>query len=213
MASIRRATQLLRAAPRIYFQQSAAIVRRGSTIQRSSFPATASRSQLLRRPAIRTYSQAPRDSKIWSFEDIQKVSQEAKPSVTIVGNKQPSPFHPIPRPFPLFAHGLIDTSSPHVARRPRARRAPTDGPHPARRQHPHQLGARQLPHLRRGIRGPVRVPAPRQGRRGDLLLQGRCAQPGRRRNRTGCRVDQGRRVSRQLVGVVREERKGGEVER
>ncbi|OIW32145.1 Rhodanese-like protein [Coniochaeta ligniaria NRRL 30616] len=90
MASRRTVTQVLRAASRIHLQQPVATVRHRSTIvQQSPFLTKPSSSQLLLRTTVRAYSQASQESKIWSFEEIQKLSQEAKPSVTIIDVREP----------------------------------------------------------------------------------------------------------------------------
>jgi glycine/serine hydroxymethyltransferase len=83
MASKRTTTQVLRTASRIRFQPPAAIAQRSTFIQHQSW-LVARPPQLLRSTA-RAYSQASQQKKIWNFEDIQKIAQEAKPSVTIIG--------------------------------------------------------------------------------------------------------------------------------
>ncbi|KAJ9143977.1 Rhodanese-like protein [Coniochaeta hoffmannii] len=89
MASKRAATQILRAATRLHSKPLATIVRPISIIQQSPFRAQPAQSRLQPRTAIRAYSQPPKETKIWSFEDMQKLSQEAKPTVTIVDVREP----------------------------------------------------------------------------------------------------------------------------
>lgn len=95
MASRRTVTQVLQTASRLHLQQAVATAsRRSGIVQQSPSLTRPSLPRVLPRATIRAYSQASQESKIWSFEDIQKLSQEAKPSVTIIGRHRFSPYRP-----------------------------------------------------------------------------------------------------------------------
>ncbi|KAB5572114.1 Rhodanese-like domain-containing protein [Coniochaeta sp. 2T2.1] len=92
MASRRTVTQALRAATRIQFQQPSRIITQQTTpFLHPSRPSASSSAALLLqlRSSVRAYSQTATESKIYSFEDIKKLSSEAKPSVTIIDVREP----------------------------------------------------------------------------------------------------------------------------
>ncbi len=170
----------------------------------------------------RTYSTdtEAKPHKIWDFEAVcapppppgqQEIHCKDKPTNTpffsppgpkTSHNPQPLRHHhryatPPPPPQPSAHPSLTALSVLH--RRPRAPRTAIHRPHPRRNQHPRDIGARQLPHHRRGVRRPVRLPPAGARRRGGRVLPRGRAQPCRGWAGAGCGVDEGRGVPWELA--------------